>query len=83
MKCRKDFVAYLKYCQREIAAPVHNPMYVRAEIKGDVLNLISYSFKQLPSNRDLVFDKYERMILDCKYYPYWENGQKVKSTYKR
>lgn len=89
MKCRKDFVKYLKYCQRYISDPTHDPMYVRAEISGDVLNLISYSFKQLPSNQDRVFSEYEQMILDCKfsevrmcpltstkYYLYWKDGAK-------
>lgn len=89
MKCRKDFVKYLKYCQRHITNPMHDPMYVSAEIKGDVLCLISYSFKQLPSNRDRVWDEYEQMILDCnfkevrmcplvstKFYPYWKDGAK-------
>ena len=91
MKCRKDFVKYLKYCQRYIADPTHDPMYVRAEISGDVLNLISYSFEQLPSTRDMVFNEYEQMILDCKfsevrlcpltstkYYLYWKDGEKYK-----
>lgn len=89
MKCRKDFVKYLKYCQRHITNPMHDPMYVSAEIKGDVLCLISYSFKQLPSNRDRVWDEYEQMILDCnfkevrmcplvstKFYLYWKDGAK-------
>ena len=89
MKCRKDFVKYLKYCQRYISDPTHDPMYVRAEISGDVLNLISYSFKQLPSNQDRVFSEYEQMILDCKfsevrmcpltstkYFLYWKDGAK-------
>lgn len=89
MKCRKDFVKYLKYCQRHITSPMHDPMYVSAEIKGDVLCLISYSFKQLPSNRDRVWDEYEQMILDCnfkevrmcplvstKFYLYWKDGAK-------
>ena len=89
MKCRKDFVKYLKYCQRYISDPTHDPMYVRAEISGDVLNLISYSFKQIPSNQDRVFSEYEQMILDCKfsevrmcpltstkYYLYWKDGAK-------
>lgn len=89
MKCRKDFVKYLKYCQRHITNPTHDPMYVSAEIKGDVLCLISYSFKQLPSNRDRVWDEYEQMILDCnfkevrmcplvstKFYLYWKDGAK-------
>lgn len=89
MKCRKDFVKYLKYCQRYITDPTHDPMYVRAEISGDVLNLISYSFKQLPSNQDRVFSEYEQMILDCKfsevrmcpltstkYFLYWKDGAK-------
>ena len=89
MKCRKDFVKYLKYCQRYISDPTHDPMYVRAEISGDVLNLISYSFKQLPSNQDRVFSEYEQMILDCKfsevrmcpltstkYFLYWKDGEK-------
>lgn len=91
MKCRKDFVKYLKYCQRYISDPTHDPMYVRAEISGDVLNLISYSFKQLPSNQDRVFSEYEQMILDCKfsevrmcsltstkYFLYWKDGEKYK-----
>lgn len=91
MKCRKDFVKYLKYCQRYITDPTHDPMYVRAEISGDVLNLISYSFKQLPSNQDRVFSEYEQMILDCKfsevrmcpltstkYFLYWKDGEKYK-----
>lgn len=89
MKCRKDFVKYLKYCQRHITNPMHDPMYVSAEIKGDVLCLISYSFKQLPSNRDRVWGEYEQMILDCnfkevrmcplvstKFYLYWKDGAK-------
>ena len=91
MKCRKDFVKYLKYCQRYIVDSTHDPMYVRAEISGDVLNLISYSFEKLPSNRDRVFSEYEQMILDCKfsevrmcpltsirYYPYWKDGEKYR-----